>query len=205
MSRGGDQVCAAHVAGFVRGLGGLGRARKAARRKGGASGAKGCGEERVPTRAPPVWFEVPRGSHRKSRNGRYAVRRGELHQATMRHVVARSHVAQREQHKARVAVRVVGAAAQRKDRCEATLDGLAAELAVESALSVTLLGEARSLGARLARPAGGRRVQLALEHPVVNHLAGDLLEQRQPVPRLQQPALLVRAHLGTLPHVPELV
>ena len=53
------------------------------------------------------------GAHRKPRDGRYAVGRGELDQATVRHVVARAHVAQGEQHKARVAVHtcVAGAAA----------------------------------------------------------------------------------------------
>ena len=87
-------------------------------------------------------------------------------------------MAQREQHEARVAVRVAGAAAPRKDRREAPLDRLVAKRTVAHALGVTLLGEALSLGARLARPAGGRRVQLALEHPEVDHLAVDLLEQR---------------------------
>ena len=60
-----------------------------------------------------VWFEVRRGAHRQPRDGRHAVGRGELDQATVRHVVARAHVAQGEQHKARVAVHtnVAGAAA----------------------------------------------------------------------------------------------
>ena len=48
-------------------------------------------------------------------------------------------------------------------------------------------------------------MQLALEHPEVDHLAFHFLEQREPMARLQQPALLVRAHLRPLAHVPELV